>query len=272
MAQWPHHYQVDTVDMVDPFWRDRSFIGYDSVFHVAGIAHIKATKKNKTQFYQVNRDLAVAVAKKAKRDAVPHMIFMSSMSVYGLISGFINHSTQPAPKSDYGKSKLEAENIIRALEDDTFKVAILRPPMVYGKGCRGNYQQLARFARTFSVFPFIENKRSMLYIGNLVYFVRQLINTQKGGVFLPQNDQYVCTSRMVEEIARHHQHPIYLTRVFNPIVKHLPLNLFIKVFHNLYYAEEIADGIDAVSFSESIRLTEGDRSNDPSSSAFNDIG
>lgn len=139
LSQWPDKYTVDTIDMIDGKWRKESFAGYDVVFHVAGIAHIRETKKNRDLYYKVNRDLAYETAKKAKAEGVNQFIFISSMSVYGVDNGVINKNTPLNPKSNYGKSKLQAEKLIKPLCDDNFKVAILRPPMVYGKGCKGNY-------------------------------------------------------------------------------------------------------------------------------------
>ena len=161
LSQWPDKYHVDTIDMIDGTWREKSFAGYDAVFHVAGIAHRKETKQNAHLYYEVNRDLAIETAKKAKAEGVSQFIFMSSMSVYGMETGVITRDTVPNPKNHYGKSKFEAEQGITALEDESFRVAVLRPPMIYGKGCKGNYQKLAKLARITPVFPDIENKRSM---------------------------------------------------------------------------------------------------------------
>ena len=103
---YPNDYIVDTVDMIDDSWREKNFSGYDSVFHVAGIAHQKETKENAHLYYEVNRDLAIETAKKAKSDGAKRFIFLSSMSVYGMDTGVITRETEPNPKSNYGKSKL----------------------------------------------------------------------------------------------------------------------------------------------------------------------
>ena len=134
LQQWPDKYYVNTIDMIDGSWRQKSFTGYDVVFHVAGIAHVKETKKNKELYYRVNRDLTYETATKARAEGVKHFIFLSSMSVYGIENGVINRNTLLNPTTNYGKSKLQAEKLIQPLNDDSFKVVILRPPMVYGKG------------------------------------------------------------------------------------------------------------------------------------------
>ena len=78
---YPVQYQVDTVDMIDGSWREKSFAGYDSVYHVAGIAHSdngKISEEKKKLYYAVNTELTVETAKKAKADGVKQFIFMSS--------------------------------------------------------------------------------------------------------------------------------------------------------------------------------------------------
>ena len=197
--KYPGQYEVDTVDMVDGSWRKKSFSGYDSVFHVAGIAHRKETEKNAELYYKVNRDLAADCAAKAKNDGVKQFVFLSSMSVYGLNSGYIGSATLPNPKTNYGKSKLQAEIALKKSEAADFAVAVLRPPMIYGKGCRGNYNTLKKIALKSPFFPNIDNKRSMLYIENLCGFVRALIDNRDRGLFFPQNKEYVNTTRLAEE-------------------------------------------------------------------------
>ena len=201
IKQWPEDYAVDTVDMVDGSWREKNFAGYDVVFHVAGIAHRKETKENEMLYYKVNRDLAVEIAKKAKEAGVNQFIFLSSMSIYGIDNGIITKDTLPNPKTNYGKSKLQAEDGIKKLEDTSFKVCILRPPMVYGKDCKGNFQTVVKIVKKFPVFPKIKNQRSMIYIDNLSTFVKLCIDGELFGLFFPQNKKYVKTLDMARVIA-----------------------------------------------------------------------
>ena len=219
MGQWSDKYSVDTVDMIDGSWREKDFSGYDVVFHVAGIAHIKETKENAELYYKVNRDMAIETAKKAKTEGVKHFVFLSSMSVYGMETGIITKDTEPNPNTNYGKSKLMAEKEILNLEDVSFKIAVLRPPMIYGDGCKGNYNSLIKFANKLPVFPYIKNKRSMLEINNLCKFVKEVIDEEKEGLFFPQNEEYVCTSEMVKGIAEKNGKKIHLTKLLNPFVK-----------------------------------------------------
>lgn len=241
VKQYPYEYDVDRISVRDDRWKSLDLSVYDSILHVAGIAHRKETKKNTMLYYNVNRDLACELANKAKSDGVKHFIFLSTMSVYGLDVGMIDKDTPLKPKSHYGKSKLLAEEKIKRLEDYFFKVAILRPPMVYGKGCKGNYQRLRKLALKIPVFPDVNNKRSMIYIDNLSEFIRNIINELENGVFYPQNKEYVNTSELVKLISNLNNRKIILTRLFNPIVYMLNSNIRVsrKVFGSLFYDESL---------------------------------
>ena len=240
LSRFPGAYQVESVDMVGSSWRERSFAGFDAVFHVAGIAHIKETAENADLYYRVNRDLAVETARKAKNDGVRQFVFLSSMSVYGMEEGCITRETVPVPKSNYGKSKLQAEEGLVALRSSGFAVAILRPPMVYGEGCKGNYQSLVKFAKKMPFFPAYSNKRSMLHIDGLSEAARDIVESCADGLFLPQDPEYVCTCKMVQDIARQMGKDLKLIRLLNPavsIVKHTTA-IGRKAFGDLYYEKE----------------------------------
>jgi len=265
-GQWPGGYSVDTADMTDGAWRSRPFGGYDTIFHVAGIVHKKERKKNAQLYYKVNRDLTFEVAKTAKDAGVRQFIFLSSMSVYGLESGYISIDARPAPKSNYGKSKLEGEQLLRQLNDEEFKVVILRPPMVYGRGCRGNYTLLSKIAKKTPFFPDIDNRRSMLYIDNLCEFIRLMVENGEAGTFYPQNDAYVKTAEMVKLIAQARGREIALVHFMNWAVKLLgrmpgkPGALVNKVFGSLVYDKKMSaysEKYEVCDFISSVRMTEG---------------
>jgi len=258
----PDKYKVDTVDMKDGLWKEKDFSQYDVVFHVAGIAHIKETSDNQDLYYKVNRDLAYETAQKSKQDGVGQFIFLSSMSVYGIENGVIDKNTPLEPNSAYGKSKIEAEELINKLQDNSFTVSTLRPPMVYGKGCRGNYPRLVGLALTTPIFPKVDNKRSMIYIDNLSEFVKRLIDNKSGGLFFPQNTEYVNTSEMVRLIAEAHGKRVLMTKLFNPLLRILNVSTVNKVFGDLVYNMSMSEyefDYRVCGFGESIIKTEGVR-------------
>lgn len=242
LERFKGEYSVDTVDMVDGSWREKSFSGYDAVFHVAGIAHIKETKDNAHIYYEVNRDLVKDVAEKAKSDNVKQFVFLSSMSVYGLTKGRITEKTKLNPNTNYGKSKFEAENLIAPLQDEKFNVVILRPPMIYGKDCKGNYRTLRKFALKLKFFPYVKNERSMLYVENLCEFVKLMIDNNESGVFYPQNDEYTNTSEMVKTIAATHGRKVRLVKGFGWALKFLGLftGIVNKAFGSLTYDKDMS--------------------------------
>lgn len=262
-----------TIDLRDDSWCEESFCGYDTVFHVAGIAHADvggATEEQKNLYYQVNTGLAARCAEKAKADGVGQFIFMSSMIVYGESAGIgknrmITRDTAVSPANFYGDSKRKAEEKLLELESGSFRVVILRPPMIYGRGSKGNYPVLAKMAARLPVFPKIDNQRSMLYVGNLCRFVYLMVRNQERGIFFPQNSEYVCTSDMVREIAAVRGRKIILLRGFNPFLRltgHLGGRiggLANKAFGNMTYDKAMSDYKEEYrmfDFRESIRLTE----------------
>lgn len=247
---FPDDYTVDTVDTVDGSWREKSFAGYDSVFHVAGIAHSdggKISKEKAALYYAVNTDLTAETAKKAKADGVKQFIFMSSAIVYGESAPIgkpktITRKTPVAPANCYGDSKVQAENHICPLNDANFKVVILRPPMIYGKGSKGNYPLLAKIALKTPIFPYVKNERSMLYIENLCEFVRLMIENEEQGLFWPQNETYSNTSELVRMIAAAHGKKVRLVKGFGwslRLMSHLT-GLVNKAFGNLTYDGEMS--------------------------------
>lgn len=250
-------YQVDTVDMMDNLWKEQDFSSYDVVFHVAGIAHIKEIPEIESLYYEVNRDLVIDVAKKAKNSGVKQFVFLSSMSVYGLTSGIITPNTVPNPNTYYGKSKLQAEVGLQLLRDDSFKISVLRPPMVYGKNCKGNFQSLIKIAKKVSFFPYVNNQRSMIYIDNLSSFVKKAIDEELDGIFFPQNKEYVNTSNLEKLIANSMNKKMIIVKSTYPLI--MLLRKFIvqadKAFGTLIYkdTEQFDFSYNVVNFEETIR-------------------
>ena len=241
---------------------ETAFQGQDVVIHVAGIAHQKETPENAPLYHRVNCELAVDTAKLAKRQGVKQLIFFSSMSVYGVTTGRITAQTAPAPTTHYGRSKWEAEHRLEKLSDGAFRIAILRPPMIYGPGCRGNYPRLAGLAGRLPVFPRVNNQRSMLYIETLCAFVEQLIDSGEGGLFFPQNRDYVNTSEMVQQIAACHGRKMRLMPGLGWLLRMLESRVGVvgKVFGTLTYDMDMSRAFaqaGQLPFEESIRRTEG---------------
>lgn len=218
LRQFPNEYRVTSVSLRDGAWRGSDLSQYDVILHTAGIAHIRETSENAHLYYEVNRDLTMEAAQKAKRAGVGQFIFLSSASVYGMEEGVITRETEPHPVSHYGRSKLQAEEGLHALRSDNFRISILRPPTVYGEGCKGNYQTLVKLAGLVPIFPSYRNQRSMVSIDTLCRYIKDIVDRKAEGIFFPQEDRYVCTSDMVRELAAERGRHIYLASWLDPAV------------------------------------------------------
>ena len=215
-------FQVDTVDTMNNKWRQADFSKYDTVFHVAGIAHVDPKPDMAPLYYKVNRDLTVEIAKHAKEQRVKLFVFMSSEIVYHASKSLKPHvimpDTKPYPNDFYGDSKLQAENGLHELETPDFKIAILRPPMIYGPNCKGNFLRLGWLGTKTPVFPDWHNKRSMLFVENLGEFVRNIILREMSGTFYPQNRELSDTVEIVKFFAKKYNHRMWVSKIFNPFV------------------------------------------------------
>ena len=264
---------IDTVDMIDGSWRKMDFSSYDIVYHVAGIAHAdvgKVSEEVKAKYYSINTDLAIETCKKAKSEGVSQFVFMSSAIIYGDSAPYgktkrITKDTEPIPSNFYGDSKWQADKGVRELADDRFTVTVLRPPMIYGKGSKGNYPTLAKMAKKLPVFPDVQNERSMLYIENLCEFLCQVMIRGEAGIFWPQNAEYTRTSEMVKIIGESTGHKVRVSKVWNWVVVFARLipgktrRLADKAFGNMSYDQKMSVygyKYQIVNLKDSIKRTE----------------
>jgi len=271
LGQWPEEFHVDTVDTMNDAWKEADFSNYDTVFHVAGIAHVDPKPKMAPLYYKVNRDLTIEIAKWAKEHGVKQFIFMSSKIVYhtnkSLKGNVVTPQTKPNPNDFYGDSKLQAENGLQKLECDTFKVAIIRPPMIYGSNAKGNFLRLGWLATKTPIFPAWHNKRSMIYIDNLAEFIKNLIELDAKGIFFPQNKELVDTVEVVRYFAHKYDKRIWITKCLNPfvVIGSWFLKPICKMFSNSYYIPEMSQynfEYQIVGFKDSLRgieITEKNR-------------
>lgn len=264
LEKYPDKYQVEELDLLDKSWREFDFSKYDVLYHVAGIVHRKNVPDS--LYEEVNYKLAVEVAMIAQVSGVSQFIFMSSGAVYSQNDRYhrsiiVDEASDTIPVTSYGISKKRAEEDLFSFSNKGMKIAILRPPLVYGPGAKGNYEKLRRIALKTKFFPYINNKRSMIYIDNLCEFIRLLIDSGDKGIFLPQNKEYVNTSKLVMKIRESHglktylikgfEWPIYLIgKVYDPVNKAFGTFYYRK--NNDYYQGKY----QIVRFADSIRKTE----------------
>ena len=224
-----------------------------------------------SRYYAINTDLAIETAEKAKTVGIKQFVFMSSAIVYGDSApygkaGRITKDTKPHPANFYGNSKWRADEGVRELASESFTVTVLRPPMIYGKGSKGNYPTLAKMAKKLPIFPDVTNERSMLYIENLCEFLCQVMMRGCGGIYWPQNAEYSRTCEMVKHIANASGHKIWVSKAFNWLVglaSHIPgkiSGLANKAFGNQSYDQSMSQydfKYQMVDLKTSIGRTEG---------------
>ena len=229
-TEYPEQYIVDTVSLRGDAWRRMDWADYDSVINVTGKAHADITTLSdaeKQEYYTVNCELACEAAQKAITDRVKQYVYFSSIIVYGDSSNSrkpvrITADTKPAPSNFYGESKLRAEQKLQTLfayaERET-KLVILRLPMIYGPGCKGNYKTLVRLAEKLPLFPTYHNERSVLRIEHLAEYLRMLVDSGEEGLFWPQDETYRSTPDMIFELAEKAGKHILPAAWLNPFVR-----------------------------------------------------
>lgn len=234
-------FTVKKVNSRDNTWKSAGFSGFDCVLYCAGIAHRKDAERS--LYFAVNCDLAVEIAEKAKNEGVRQFMYLSSAAVLSDPSGF------------YGQSKLKAENALKKLQNNQFSMTIVRPPMVYGQDCKGNFQRLLKLAEICPVFPKINNKRSMIYIENLCYFLVWTIENQKSGTYFPQNADFVNTTQFFKLIRENLNKKTCLTKIFNPFIRLFSkyISTLDKLFGDFIYTGTDCENIDYINFEESVK-------------------
>ena len=227
---YSNNFEIEELDLISENWKEKNFTNYDIVYHVAGIAHAdvgNVSDEVKRKYYEVNTDLAVEVARKAKDEGVKEFIFMSSMIVYGDSAPYgkkkiVDENTVPEPSNFYGNSKMQADMAVRDMATEDFKVIVIRPPMIYGKESKGNYRTLATLVKKLPLFPDVENNRSMLFVGNLCEFLCQIMLVKEikenAVVLIPQNKEWIKTSNMVRKIANVTERKVYVTKGLDPFI------------------------------------------------------
>lgn len=236
----------------------------DVVVHLAALVHKKERQDLINEYKRINYSLTKDLAKLAKEQGVKHFIFISTMAVYGDVSNEINGNTPVNPSTFYGKSKLAAEEALIKLQDEHFKVSIIRPPMVYGPRCPGNFSTLKKISILTPIFPKVNNQRSMIYIGNLVEFISQIIQFKDEGIFHPQDPQYINTTDIVCTISKLQGKSIIKT-TFGAVILKLFIGktaIYKKVFGSLYYNKAISSYRDnsyqKYNIDEAIRISQKD--------------
>lgn len=233
---------VDLISIKEKKLEDINFVDYEIVIHLAAIVH-QTSKIEEQEYFRVNKDLSVEVAKASKNAGIKQFIFLSTVKVYGGHNKekiAFNEKTPCNPEDVYGRSKYEAEIGLRDLENKNFKVAILRTPLVYGEGVKANMLKMMKMVEKLSFLPFdkINNRRSITYVGNLVGYMDQIIKNQKSGTFIAQDENPVSTTELVKLIAGGFSKRIKLKKIPKLILRAGSIifpNIVTKLFESLEF-------------------------------------
>lgn len=212
--QYKEKYEIKTFSFLKDDINSLDCSDLDVVFHLSALVH-QMGGASCEEYERVNVTQTLQLAKKAKECGVKQFVFMSTVKVYGEETESVyTEKSICNPEDEYGKSKLKAELELKKLEDEIFKVSIIRTPIVYGYGVKANIKSLVKLVNKMPILPFgnIQNKRSMVYIGNLCYLVDVVIEQQKAGVFLASDDEPLSTSRLIELIAKNLNKKVYLIK------------------------------------------------------------
>ena len=195
------NYHVEIIDLLDKNWKSVDFSYFDVLIHTSALVHENEKNHTLDEYIAANTTLTEEVAQKAKQEGVNHFIFFSSQSIYGPKRKIVK-KTKPHPKTKYGESKLLAEQKLSVLQSDNFKVLTLRCPMIYGKGCKGNYNKLRDFSLKHLRTTHTNNQKSLLHILNLCLFVEHAISINLEGIYCPQDKEYHSTPKLMSAIGR----------------------------------------------------------------------
>ncbi|WP_305981817.1 NAD-dependent epimerase/dehydratase family protein [Roseivirga thermotolerans] len=230
-------YLLKTISLQNTEIDDIDFSNVEVVLHLAGIAH-RMEKTQDQLYYDVNYELTKSLAIQAKNAGVKQFVFMSTIKVYGDHYHHLTLETPCLPNDAYGKSKLLAEEFLNELNSEIFKVAIIRPPLIYGPGVKGNIAKLIRLVETKTYIPLggIDNQRSMVSIDNLIQLILLIIEKESSGVFLIQDAKPISTSQLLGEIInakKSKANLIRIPKVVEWMIRLLKPEVHIRIFGSL---------------------------------------
>lgn len=236
---------VDQINVRGNHWKALDFSKYNVVIHLAAIVHNNNPNATMVDYMNVNYHLTKELAEKAKTEGVNQFIFFSTMSVFGLDGEvgkevIINNNTLTKPTTSYGISKLRAEEMLHEIQSNAFKVAVLRPPMIYGESAPGNFSKLIKLSRILPCYPRIENQRSSIYIENLEIYINELIENEGSGILHPQNNDYLNTNHAIFEMRRIQDKKFLSIKLPSSLLKLFrKMSILNKLYGNLVYSRNI---------------------------------
>jgi nucleoside-diphosphate-sugar epimerase len=256
--------EIDEVSLFDYVPGKIKFSDYKVVLHLVAIVHQNISIPE-SDYYKINCDLAVEIANESKKAGVKQFVFLSTVKVYGKYrkeSGYWNEFSKCLPDDSYGKSKYAAELALKKLEDEDFRVSIIRTPLIYGKGVKANMLGLIKLVKFSSVLPFkdIKNRRNFTAAENLVAFIDRIIERKASGVFIAMDKNALSTSEMVIIISEFLGKKLYLFKIPDFLVK-IGFKIFPMLFDRLYgsYEMDNSNTLNILEFEPPLTTREGVR-------------
>ncbi|MCF6330721.1 MAG: NAD-dependent epimerase/dehydratase family protein [Sulfurimonas sp.] len=235
-------YKMKIFSFLNDNFQQLDLLNTDVIVHLSALVH-QMGGASVEEYEKINVTQTIDLAKKAKKSGIKHFIFMSTVKVYGEETDIpYNENSKCLPQDEYGKSKLKAENELQKLEDDNFEVSIIRTPIVYGYSVKANIKNLVSLVQKIPVLPFgnIQNRRSMVYVGNLCHLIDEIIGFRiKSGmtnnIFLASDDKPLSTSRLIQLIANELDKKVYLVKIpfFENILKFVKPNFYKRLYGSL---------------------------------------
>jgi nucleoside-diphosphate-sugar epimerase len=180
-----------------------AFKNIDVIVHLAGMAH-QMQKIDDQIYFDVNYTLTKNFADAAKSAGVKHFIFVSTIKVFGEYQkGVLTEKAPCLPQNDpYGESKLKAEQYLQSIENDNFIISIIRPPLIYGPGVKGNLIRFLELGNKPYPLPFknLKNRRTMVFLDNFIELINRIIETKQSGIFLASDENPISTEKLISEI------------------------------------------------------------------------
>lgn len=254
-------YDIQCVSLRSTKVSDIDFSGVDSIVHLAGMAHQMKKVEDKL-YFDVNYKLTRELADFAKETGVRHFVFVSTIKVFGEHHrGVLNEDTRCEPINDpYGASKLKAEKYLESIANDSFKVALVRPPLIYGPRVKGNLIRFLRLADSNYFLPFgkINNRRTMIFIDNFVSLLNRIVDTKATGIVLAGDDQPISTTKLISLMRGNMGRKNRLVKVPKIFVKVLGMvrpELAIRLYRDLEMDTSVS--YNNLSFSPPYTIEEG---------------
>lgn len=266
IERYKDKYNIIPMDLLKVKPEEIDFDGVDTVLHLAALVH-QMQGAPREKYFEINTELTKRIAEEAKKQGVKHFVFYSTVKVYGYDGDLYNHNmilneeSECNPINDpYGESKWEAEKILRALESANFKIGIIRPPMVYGKGVKGNMESLIKLVKLLPILPFNydKNRRSLVNIENLMYLTTLVIDKEARGVFLPLDEKNISLKEIVEEIEKAYNLKRMNIPMIQPIfwlLTKIKPNIMVRLFGTLQFDNKMTK--DKLGYIPKIKYVEG---------------